>query len=750
MTLTSKFALAFGSSLLVTIALAVGTQWVVRLVELENTRSQLSQRQLQTIESLLANLAQHEAALARYLLSPQPDKLAEALAKGESAEALVRLLTEQNQSELELLEGRSKAAVEDEPEEQLERERIAALQAMLHNSNAEMAAAISASTGSAESQPSAAVIATLLERIDTADPCQLLEELEEEEVEAVERRQKRFSALIKSVTHFTTLGAFTAGAICLAATLLLGASIRELNRAKEREQAANIAKSAFLANMSHEIRTPLNGIIGFTQLLTRQPELIREQDAQQYLLTIQSSGRHLLNLINDILDLSRVEEGRLECRREAMDVLKVFEEVVSILQVRAAGKSISLQLKWQGRVPATICSDAARVKQVLLNLIGNAVKFTDDGGVQIVARVEQGEQGWRFVAEISDTGIGIPPDQLELIFEPFRQADSSLTRRFDGTGLGLSISRRLARLLGGDITVQSKLGEGSTFTLNIDPGPIDPAKMRDSPITVIKQQPAVPETSLIQTSFAGRRILMVDDGKTNRDLIRIVLTNAQAEVIEVDNGLKAVKSVIVDEPDAILMDVQMPVMDGLTATARIRQQGFTGPIIALTAHAMEGDRERCLEAGCSGYLSKPTDPDDLLTELARQLNLPVWKTQKHWERDPAPRQLSAEMQLRCSLPIDVPEYREIAREFIAEFYTRLERMDQLRAANDWDGLAIEAHYIKGAGGTAGFAPLTAPARHLEMSARQADSLQVDEALDALRELRDSVVEELRPVRAGSA
>jgi signal transduction histidine kinase len=277
------------------------------------------------------------------------------------------------------------------------------------------------------------------------------------------------------------------------ALVLLWRSVEAVNKLREAEAAANETKSQFLANMSHEIRTPLNGILGFAQLLAQQTGDVSDPETQDFIATINSSGSHLLNLINDILDISKVETGRLEFEWGEYPVLPVFEEVIKVLRPRAEAKSIGLRFCWIGPVPARIRTDPRRLRQVLLNLIGNAVKFTEQGSVSVETRLERDGGNWRMVADIVDSGIGIAADQLQLIFQPFRQADSSYTREHEGTGLGLSISERLAKMLGGTITVESTVGQGSTFTLTLDLGPVESLELLPHVKTV--DQFAVPAQS---------------------------------------------------------------------------------------------------------------------------------------------------------------------------------------------------------------------------------------------------------------
>ena len=366
--------------------------------------------------------------------------------------------------------------------------------------------------------------------------------------------------------------------------------------------------------MSHEIRTPMNAILGFTEVLRRNIER-DETKRRRHLNTIHSSGTHLLNLINDILDLSKIEADRLEVELIPCGVHHVIADVVTVMRVRAEQKNISLDYQFEGEIPETITSDPARLRQVLTNLVGNAIKFTETGGVRIVTRLDESDADAKMVIHVVDTGIGMSQDAATKIFDPFSQADVSVTRRFGGTGLGLSISKRLAEALGGGITVSSEEGVGSVFTVTISAGPIDGVPM-------IAPTPADLETQCEEAehlviSLPEMRVLLVDDGEENRDLMSVILEEAGTTFATAENGLEAIELATQQEWDVILMDMQMPVMDGYTATRKLREQGYQKPIIALTAHAMQHAEQECLDAGCSGFLTKPIDFDRLINTLAR-------------------------------------------------------------------------------------------------------------------------------------
>jgi signal transduction histidine kinase/DNA-binding NarL/FixJ family response regulator len=391
----------------------------------------------------------------------------------------------------------------------------------------------------------------------------------------------------------------------------------ELLDAKEAAEASNLAKSQFLANMSHEIRTPLTGILGFTDVLLAGGDDGDAGKRRDYLATIQASGQHLLGLINDILDLSKIESGRLEFESEACHVDRIVGDVARVLQVKADEKGVDLNIHWATQIPRIVYTDATRVRQALMNVVGNAIKFTSQGSVEIIGSFREDGAEAFIELEVADTGIGIRTDALERIFEAFIQADGSVTRRFGGTGLGLAISRRIARGLGGDLTATSELGKGSRFKLRIEAGNVagvplvTPAAIAKSRTPAIAVDPA--------HALPPIDILLVEDGETNRKLIKLMLTRAGARVTTAENGELGVAAAGAQRFDVILMDMQMPVLDGYSATRRLRDAGMTLPIIALTANAMTSDREKCLAAGCTDYLTKPINADQMFATICAAL-----------------------------------------------------------------------------------------------------------------------------------
>jgi signal transduction histidine kinase len=399
--------------------------------------------------------------------------------------------------------------------------------------------------------------------------------------------------------------------------------MRKLEQSRQAAIEATRSKSAFLANMSHEIRTPMTAILGFAEILADNdlsPECV---EAAQ---TIKRNGQYLLELINDILDLSKIEANRLETETTVCSPIQIVEDVIALMRFRAESKGLQLTATCRGPIPARIQSDPTRLRQILINLIGNAVKFTEVGSVQLITHLETDAAEPKLRFDVVDSGIGMTDAQRRRLFQPFTQADASTTRRFSGTGLGLTISKRLADALGGEIYVKSSPGKGSTFTVTVATGGLDDvANMEEITPVTTAEAPTNADEPAANRGRVSCRVLLAEDGPDNQRLLSFILSKAGADVTIVENGQAAVDAVLnamatsagndCREFDLVLMDMQMPVMDGYDATRRLRRQGFTGPIVALTAHASEEDRQRCLHAGCDDFVSKPVNRNALVDLL---------------------------------------------------------------------------------------------------------------------------------------
>ncbi|MCE5278973.1 MAG: GAF domain-containing protein [Planctomycetaceae bacterium] len=505
----------------------------------------------------------------------------------------------------------------------------------------------------------------------------------------------------------------------------------QLERAVERANeltveaaAANAAKSEFLANMSHEIRTPMTAILGFADLLRESLESHCGEASckcgsevvaarHEHLETIHRNAEHLLGLINDILDLSKIEAGKMQVERIECPAVQIIEEVLSVMRVRAIDKGLTLEAQYEYPMPQAIWSDAQRLRQILTNLVANAVKFTQSGRVDLLVRHLDAAGGPVLQCQVRDTGIGLSDDQIAGLFRPFAQADASTSRRFGGTGLGLAICRKLAQTLGGDISVQSRPGQGSTFTLTIQAQPVATAAVIASP----EQTPArthlagnVPDAA---ANLNNIRLLLAEDGYDNQVLIATILRKAGAHVDIVANGQLAVDAVQAARArnqsyDIVLMDMQMPEMDGYQATAILRGLGIATPIVALTAHAMIGDRKKCIDAGCTDYVTKPINRQALVGTVARMTTPDAEATA------PAPpRALQSTMH-------DDPDIRLLVRDFAISLPARVQEMRDALGKADWPALGRMAHQLKGAGGSYGYDALTSEARQLEWHCRQSE------------------------------
>ncbi len=479
---------------------------------------------------------------------------------------------------------------------------------------------------------------------------------------------------------------------------------QELQRAKSEAESANRLKSEFLANVSHEIRTPMTAILGYADTL-----LSPQQAAEKRLGTVQiirRNGRILMRLIDDILDLSKIEAGRLEIEREPVGLSQLVSEVYSLLLPRASEKNLDLSVHFAGALPREIASDSTRVRQVLINLVGNAIKFTEHGAVRLDVRSGPKTPGGVGPIEflVSDTGCGIHADVVTRLFQPFVQLDTSSTRRFGGTGLGLALSQRLARALGGDLVLESStFGVGSRFLFSLDPGPAESLEWVTDLALAESPECPTPDEVLPTSGLEGKRILLVEDSHENSELFRCFLETAGAQVVTAHDGKNGAATALADGFDLVLMDVQMPVMDGFQALSVMRANGFTRPIVALTAHAMKEDVDRCLQAGFDGYLVKPIDARTLIEGIQKAL-LPR-------EAGPSP-EFGAVRLASAS-----PRLKAILSRFVHSMPDQLAALE-----DDWrngrtEALAAKLHRLQGTSGTCGFPELADTAALWESEVR---------------------------------
>ena len=501
----------------------------------------------------------------------------------------------------------------------------------------------------------------------------------------------------------------------------------QLAAARDAAESASRAKSDFLAHMSHEIRTPIGAVLGFTELLlSGDAPLLPDQHA--HLQRVLSNGNHLHRLLNDLLDLSRIEAGALTIESIECAPYAMFHDILSALQSRAIAKNLKLTLRVATGIPERVRTDPTRLRQILTNLIGNAIKFTSAGSVSLIVDTDVSRNQLR--VQVDDTGPGIDIAAQKDIFEPFRQADETVARRFGGTGLGLSISRKLAAALGGDIQLSSELGFGSTFSVTIATGPLEDVKILNGRQAEATLLAPVAEAGQ-NLNLKGYRILITDDVEANREFFAHVLRRAQAECLFACNGLEAVETMRRETCDLILMDIQMPVMDGYAATEMLRSAGVRVPIVAITANGTEDDQQRCREIGFSGYLTKPISIASLLRGVGEQLGVPVELTRlpirtaqsatanQVKSLAAAQREKAQGTRLLMALPVD-QVFRDFATRFVRKVHDAIPEM--MSAIEDSNGTTLSglAHWIKGTGGTVGLPGLTDIGQELHALAKAED------------------------------
>ena len=518
----------------------------------------------------------------------------------------------------------------------------------------------------------------------------------------------------------------------------------EAQSAANEAHAANTAKSYFLANMSHEIRTPMTAILGFSETLLDTS--ISEPDRVDAVLTIHRNGAHLLSVINDILDVTKIEAGRMSVELLPTSIVQIVGEVASVCRVKAIEKGIAVAIDFDGAVPETIQSDPTRLRQILLNLVNNAIKFTERGEVRISIALQDADAPEpRLSINVRDTGIGMTQDQRDRLFRAFTQADESMSRRFGGTGLGLTISRSLARMLGGDVTVQSQPGLGSCFNVHVATGSLQGVRLRFG-VTEAECMASVHHTDVggvlerASQYQLEMRILLVEDGPDNQRFISALLRKAGAQVTLAENGSIAVERALgalaAQRPfDLILMDMQMPVMDGYTATRLLRSRAYTGLIIALTAHAMTEDRQKCIDAGCDDYLNKPVDRIQMLERLSH-----IRGGSRALERTTAATPIAENTEVTSddgpivsTLEAD-PDFADLVREFAGVLPARCSALRAAIDAQDTERADTLAHQLKGSAGTHGYNAVGVAARAIEVASKAQDWPVAAQAMDDLEKV----------------
>jgi len=525
--------------------------------------------------------------------------------------------------------------------------------------------------------------------------------------------QKRSYAVI---IMLTLLALIISGGIIMYVLRAIANIQNDLLKADEA-RIANQMKSEFLANMSHEIRTPLTAIIGYSEAAL-QPGQTRTQ-RMDGIKSIHRNGKHLLSLINEILDISKIEAGKFQLEINQVSIVDILEEIKSDACLRIKEEQLEFGLNLQYPLPVWIQSDGFRLKQILLNLVNNAIKFTESGRIIITVWCDA-EQEMMYTT-VEDTGIGIEQKMIEKVFESFTQADKSTTRKFGGTGLGLTLSRRLAKMLGGDLTVESTPGKGSKFTMSVSTGALDNCNFitdNNTPVAAYK------DVTMANLPVLEGRVLLVDDVKDNRKLISYFISKTGAKVDTAENGSLALESIASRHYDLVIMDMQMPVMDGVEATRRIRSSKMQVPVVMLTANAYTEDRGVCEQAGVDDFLTKPVS-NQRLNEILSTYLQPY-------------QSLSASNPIYSSLLAEEPELEDIVNKFIYYLPEKLIHINDLVAQSDWETLAASIHDLKGTSGNMGFIEIYDTLCELEQVIREQQYTQIDRHLVSLQSLLSRV------------
>jgi len=496
---------------------------------------------------------------------------------------------------------------------------------------------------------------------------------------------------------------------------------KALTKALADAEAASQAKSTFLANMSHEIRTPLTAIIGFSDMLKEGDHY--NEDTSHEIDSIIRAGRHLQEIINDILDLSKIEAGQLEMESIEASPLEIVHQVDELISPRAAEKGLGFNVSYYFPLPKLVKTDPTRLRQILLNLLSNAVKFTSKGSVEMVVDYLQQERLLRFT--VIDSGIGMTEQELLRLFRPFTQADASTTRQFGGTGLGLCISQQLANKLGGSITCSSEKGLGSRFVVTVSIGDLPEVELAHDE-HIVDSRPKKSKFVMPVNSVSGK-VLLAEDTDDNQRLISMYLRRAGATVEVVENGQQALHKALQQEYDLILMDMQMPIMGGLEAIDKLRVAGYKQPIVTLTANALKQDRERCAQAGADDYITKPLDLElfyGILTTYLKK-SLPT-----------VPASVTATADI-----VDDPEYKELVIKFIEDLPGKMQSITEAYRKHNWADMKSLVHKLKGTGASFGYPVITELASNIYKFLQENNYTELQDSLAKLDKVCHSIAEQ---------